>query len=331
MQKTDYRSALALAFVGIVAIGLTAPMVVAQSAEERPRNRFEHDILRDTFGYDETSPASVEFEQMYQGCPSRDCIPSIDDPTYVTADQAGDFLGDEELVIAMDHNGERRAWPIRILDFHEIVNDTIGGDPVAVTWCPLCGSGLAFLRTVNGKVVEFGVSGLLHDSDLVMYDRGGNSLWQQITGEAVMGPALGQKLEEVPTAITEWATWKAAHPDTRVMQPPADSGMDYGDERRYAAYEQSDRLAFPAARRDLSIHPKTVVHGFTIDGMYLAVTEQALEQDKRIETELGQHSLTITRHPDGRVTAEDRQGRTYSAVRSFWFAWFNFHPGTERI
>ena len=251
---------------------------MAQSAEERPRNRFEHDILRDTFGYDESTPAKVEFEHMYQGCPTRDCIPSIDEPEYVDASQAADFLGDDELVIAIAHNGDKRAWPIRILDFHEIVNDTIGGEPVAVTWCPLCGSGLAFERTVDGEVVEFGVSGLLHDSDLVMYDRATNSLWQQITGEAVMGPALGQTLAEVPATITEWSTWKTAHPDTQVMPPPDDSGMDYGDSRRYAAYEESERLAFPAARRDLSIHPKTVVHGFSIDGMHLAVTEKALEK-----------------------------------------------------
>lgn len=319
----------------IIGITLLAPMAVSdafgQSAEERPRNRFDNDILRDTFGYDESSPSSVKFSHMYQGCPARDCIPSIEDPEYVEAEQAADFLGEDELVIAMAHNGDKRAWPIRILDFHEIVNDTIGGDPVAITWCPLCGSGLAFERKVDGEIVEFGVSGLLHDSDLVMYDRTSNSLWQQITGEAVMGPALGQKLKEVPATITEWSTWKASHPDTRIMLPPSDSGMEYGDKRRYAEYEQSDQLAFPAARRDLSVHPKTVVHGFSIGGRHLAVTEKALEDNPRIEAELGEHSLTITRHADGRVTARDEQDRTHTAVRSFWFAWFNFHPGTERI
>ena len=331
MHDLNKKHLIALA-LGVAAIGLSMVSgAIAQSAEERPRNRFEHDILRDTFGYDESSPSKVEFVHMYQGCPARDCIPAIDDPEYVGADQAAAFLGEDELVIAMTHNGDKRAWPIRILDFHEIVNDTVGGDPVAVTWCPLCGSGLAFVRRVDGEFVEFGVSGLLHDSDLVMYDRATNSLWQQITGEAVMGPALGQTLEEVPATITEWSTWKTSHPDTQVMLPPNDSAMDYGDSRRYAAYEESERLAFPAARRDLSIHPKTVVHGFSIDDMHLAVTENALEESPRIETELGDHSLTITRHQDGSVTASDQRGQTHTAVRSFWFAWFNFHPGTQRI
>jgi len=321
---------LIIATVTMLALAVCAD-ALSQGDEERPRNRFDHDILRDTFGYDESTPSKVEFEEMYQGCPKRDCIPSIDNPEYVDAGEASDFLGGDELVIAIDHNGDKRAWPIRILDFHEIVNDTVGGDPIAVTWCPLCGSGLAFDRKVDGQVVEFGVSGLLHDSDLVMYDRATNSLWQQITGEAVMGPAIGQTLEEVPATITEWSTWKQAHPGTKVMMPPADSGMNYGDSRRYAAYEESERLAFPTARRDLSIHPKTVVHGFTIDGMHLAVTEKTLDDSPELQTELGAHSLTIERHDDGRVTATNGDGNTYSAVRSFWFAWFNFHPGTQRI
>ena len=315
----------------LVMIALTMTETAAQEENERPRNRFDHDILVGTFGYDESTPSKVDFQHLYQGCPARDCIPSIDNPQYVSAEQASEFLGGDELVIAMDHNDDKRAWPIRILDFHEIVNDTVGGDPVAITWCPLCGSGLAFRREINGDIVAFGVSGLLHDSDLVMYDRTTDSLWQQITGEAVMGPAMGQTLEEVPATITEWSTWKSEHPGTRVMDPPSDSGMDYGDSRRYTAYEESDRLAFPAARRDLSIHPKTVVHGFTIDGMHLAVTESALEKTAEIETGLGDRSITISRHRDGRVTAVDDQGRSYTAVRSFWFAWFNFHPGTDRI
>jgi len=321
--------------IGILAAILTgmafaATGAIAQNEQEQPRNRFEHDILVETFGYDESTPAAVDFEYMYQGCPARDCIPSIDDPEYVSADEAARFMRDGELVLAIDHNGDRRAWPIRILDFHEIVNDTIGGDPVAVTWCPLCGSGLAFRRELGGEVVEFGVSGLLHDSDLVMYDRKTNSLWQQITGKAVMGPAMGETLQEVPATITEWATWRSAHPETRVLAPP-DSGRDYSHSRPYAAYEKSDRLMFPAARRDLSIHPKTVVHGFTIDGQHLAVTDKALHENDRIETSIAGRDLTVTRNPDGSVTAVDDAGREHAAVRSFWFAWFNFHPDTRRI
>lgn len=325
-----HQITIGIAAAMLAGLALTATGAAAQEENDQPRNRFEHDILVETFGYDQNTPSTVDFGDIFQGCPARDCIPSIDDPEYVSAEKAARFMREDELVMAIDHNGDKRAWPIRILDFHEIVNDKIGGEFVAVTWCPLCGSGLAFRREVGGEVVEFGVSGLLHDSDLVMYDRKTNSLWQQITGEAIMGPAMGETLQEVPATITEWATWKSAHPKTVVLSPP-DSGRDYAHSRHYAAYEKSDRLMFPAARRDLSIHPKTVVHGFSIDGQHIAVTERALEENERIETRIGDQTLVITRNSDGSVTAVDGAGREHTAVRSFWFAWFNFHPDTRRI
>jgi len=312
----------------LAAVLFLAPM--AHGQEEMPRNRFDHDILVETFGFDETTPASVEFERLYQGCPARDCIPSIDEPEYVSAEAADAYVAADELVMAIEHNGDKRAWPIRVLDRHEIVNDVIGGDPIAVTWCPLCGSGLAFRRELDGEVVEFGVSGVLHDSDLVMYDRTTESLWQQITGEAIMGPALGKTLDEVPVTITTWKRWREAHSDTQVLSLDTGFEIDYGDQRRYADYEQSERLPFPPSRRDLSIHPKTVVHGFRIGGRYLAVLDDSLG-DGPVEAALGDLRLTIRRAADGSVHAEDQRGRRYSATRLFWFAWFNFHPGTERI
>jgi len=324
-------SVAAILIGGVVGLSFLASPALGQADEERPRNRFDHDILVETFGFDEQTPATVKFDSLYQGCPARDCIPSIDEPRYVPADQAASFLGDDELVMAIEHQGVKRAWPVRILDFHEIVNDTIAGDPIAVTWCPLCGSGVAFERRVDGEVVELGVSGVLHDSDLVMYDRKTESLWQQITGKAIMGPALGGSLKQVPVTMTTWENWRASHPDTTVLSPETGFDMDYGDSRRYADYEESDRLAFPAARRDFSVHPKTVVHGFRIDGKALAVTDALFDENDSVETTLGDKKLTIRRHDDGAVTATDKNGETYASTRLFWFAWYNFNPDTTRI
>ncbi len=314
------------------ALAMTLLVVHNASAqdEERPRNRFEHDILAETFGFEENSPASVAIADLYQGCPERDCIPSIDKPKYLSAGEADSYMNDDTLVMAIDHKGDRRAWPIRVLDFHEIVNDTIGGDPIAVTWCPLCGSGLAFERTLDGEVIELGVSGVLHDSDLVMYDRKTQSLWQQITGEAIMGPALGKRLQEVPVTMTEWGRWLETHPDTRVLSLDTGFDRDYGDTRRYDAYEQSDRVAFPVANRDLSVHPKAVVHGFTVDEKHLAVMDTSLDEGN-LKHVFNGLALTIRRHEDGSVTATDPDGNTHHATRLFWFAWFNFRPDTERI
>ena len=312
-------------------LALTA--VTTRAAEpqpEQPRNPFDHDILVESFGYGPETPSLVAFDDLYQGCPARDCIPSIDDPNYMAGAKA-DFLGDDELILGLEIGGEPVAFPVRILDHHEIVNDTIAGQPVAITWCPLCGSGVAFEPIIDGAVVEFGVSGVLHDSDLVMYDRATNSLWQQVTGQAIMGPRRGDRLELLPLTMTDWATWREAHPDTRVLSIPTDSGRDYGGERRYDAYDQSERLAFPVSGRDLSIHPKSVVFGFDIDGEALAVFEERLDADARIITQLGAGELVIERRQDGSVRATDSMGNEHAPIRLFWFAWYNFHPETARL
>jgi hypothetical protein len=302
----------------------------ACAQDERSRNPFEIDILTETFGYGPDTPSNVDVEQLYQGCSRRDCIPSIDEPQYVPASEAN-FLSDSDLILGLNIAGDQRAFPIRILDYHEIVNDAIGGQAVIVTWCPLCGSGLAFEPRVKGEIVEFGVSGLLHDSDLVMYDRKTESLWQQITGEAIMGDQLGQTLTQVPSTMTDWKTWRTSHPDTHVLSPQTGFQRDYFGRTAYSGYKESDELMFPASRRDFSVHPKTVVFGFELNGVSLAVEEATLEQQRQISFQHQDRSWTIRRAEDGTVTATDARGRSHTAIRLFWFAWYNFHPGTQRL
>jgi len=297
--------------------------------DERPRNRFNHDILTETFGFDESTPASIDTEELYQGCPRRDCIPSIDTPEYESVDAADQWLADEALVMTIAIEGDARAFPVQILDRHEIVNDTIGGRPVAVTWCPLCGSGVTFDRRIDGEVVEFGVSGLLHGSDLVMYDRASESLWQQITGEAIMGPKLGATLEMLPLGFSEWGEWSQSHPEGLVLERPAKWGIDYA-RRPYGDYDESDSLMFPAENRDFSVHPKTVVYGFDFAGDKLAVMEDSLDDDE-MKLDFRGRSLTIARQADGTVVAEDGEDGRWTATRLFWFAWYNFNPETARF
>jgi hypothetical protein len=164
---------------------------VASAADGRT---FETDILADTFGFGPQTKRAVDLADLHQGCPARDCIPSIDNPVFVAADAAG-FLSDDDIVLAIEHGGEARAYPARILNLHEIVNDTIGADPVAITFCPLCGSGLAFRRVVDGEVTELGVSGVLYNSDLVFYDRNTGTLWDQVEGKGIVGPMTGATLD----------------------------------------------------------------------------------------------------------------------------------------
>ena len=156
-------------------------------------------------GFD-LSNASIPRDDIFRGGPPRDGIPSIDDPRFV-ASSSVDYLDDGDIVIGFAQGGTARAYPTRILVWHEIVNDEVDGEPIAVTYCPLCGTAMVFRRSVGGRQRTFGVSGLLYQSDVLMYDRESESLWSQLAMRAVAGPAEGTELEWLPS---EHMTWKAS-------------------------------------------------------------------------------------------------------------------------
>lgn len=290
---------------------------------------FDTDILADTFGFDESTPKLVALEDLHQGCAARDCIRSIDDPKYVAADAAS-HVADDDPVIAIGLNGDNRAYPARIMDRHEIVNDTIGGVPVAITWCPLCGSAVGIHREIAGEVTEFGVSGLLYNSDLVFYDRSSETLWDQIEAKGIVGARTGQTLELVPVTMTTWARWRAAHPDTRVLSLDTGFEIDYSTDP-YARYRGSDGIMFPVSSKDDRIHPKTVVYGFDIDGRTIAYTESLLESGGEHAHSSGDLKLVAEMNDDGSVTARDQNGGHHTPTRLFWFAWYTFHPDTGLV
>ncbi|MCI0777591.1 MAG: DUF3179 domain-containing protein [Chloroflexi bacterium] len=156
----------------------------------------------------------------------KDGIRSIDNPDFVSAADAGDDMSDFEFVIGVEIDGDVRAYPITVLSRHEIVNDTVGGTAIAVTYCPLCFTGIVYDRTVDGVLLEFGVSGKLIMNDLVMYDRQSDSLWQQILGEGLTGRYKGTRLTPVAATQTTWAQWRTAHPETLVLDKKGGYGGD---------------------------------------------------------------------------------------------------------
>ena len=304
--------------------------MVAFSSDAMAQRTFETDILAETFGYGEGTTSAVDLDDLHQGCDARDCIPSIDDPKYVTADDAT-HVDDDDIVLAISLKGYNRAWPAQILDVHEIVNDIIAGMPVAITWCPLCGSAVGVRREIDGKVTEFGVSGLLYNSDLVFYDRRTNTLWDQIEAKGIVGPLTGTELELIPVTMTRWGRWKAAHPDTLVLSRDTGFDFDYGRDR-YAAYRGSNNLMFPVAERDRTVPPKTVVFGFDIAGEKVAVTEERLHASTVVSHVISGKSFDIRLADDGMVTMSSADGETqFTPVRLYWFAWYTFHPGTALI
>ncbi|MEN8097669.1 MAG: DUF3179 domain-containing protein [Chloroflexota bacterium] len=182
------------------------------------------------------SKKTIDFTELLAGGPPRDGIPSIDQPTYETYDEASEWLASNEPVLVINLNQEAVAYPLQILLWHEIVNDVVGGVPVAVTYCPLCNSAVVFERTIDGRVTEFGVSGLLRHSDLVMYDRYSESLWQQLTGEGIVGAHAGSELEIVPSSIVSFADF-AAFPDGLVLSRNTGYGRPYG-RTPYRGYDE---------------------------------------------------------------------------------------------
>jgi len=298
------------------------------AAHAGAQRSFEHDILAETFGFDETTKKSVALDDLKQGCPARDCIPSIDSPKFVSADEA-DHVADDAVVIAISYGGKHRAYPARILDHHEIVNDTIAGEPIAITWCPLCGSAVGVRRTVGGDITEFGVSGVLYNSDLVLYDRATETLWDQILAEGIVGPMSGEKLELVPVTMTRWSRWREVHPDTLVLSTDTGFEEDYSADH-YGKYRDSENLMFPVSKEDGRIHPKSVVFGFNIDGQPVAYTEDLLQEHVIYEYDFFGDTHVVTMHDDGTVTLQ-RGGVVFEPIRLYWFAWYTFNPQTELV
>ena len=312
----------------ILCVCLTA-MLVSLSLAPLTASAVEPELLEKQFGYSDDTVYTVPTEELMRGCPRVDCIPAIDQPEFISAD-AVDFIADDDLVLALEIEGDARAYPMVIMDRHEIVNDEVGGVAVAITWCPLCGSGLVFARNVGEQRLDFGVSGYLHNSDLVMYDRQTRSLWGQISGEAIAGPLAGKTLNQIQATITEWAIWREAHPDTRALSTNTGSGMRYQGSA-YTDYEKSDQLMFPVKIREFGIHPKTVVFGLQHNDEALAVIGDHLQDHSPITTELGGEAITISLAADGIARAETAEGAAINTTRLFWFGWLNFNPETRLI
>jgi len=173
------------------------------------------------------SKSTVPFDEILSGGPPKDGIPSIDNPKFVPVSQAENLFPTEP-VIGLSIDGDARAYPLRILTWHEIVNDTVGGTPVAVTYCPLCNAAIVFDRRVEGQATTFGTTGKLRKSDLVMYDRATESWWQQFLGEAIVGAQTGKRLKMLPARLESWENFAARFPEGQVLVPTNPNMRSYG-------------------------------------------------------------------------------------------------------
>jgi len=318
----------------------------------------------------EQEKSIVPLDQIVSGGPPPDGIPSIDNPKFISVQEASKFLEDSELVLGLNINGDIRVYPLQILVWHEIVNDEVGSNPIAVSYCPLCFTNQVFNRTIDGQeVVEFGTSGKLYNSNLVMYDRTSKSLWSQAMAEGIVGKYAGTKLERVPFDVAYWKEWKQLYPDSKILSRDTGSNRPYGVDPYGDYYTNSDVL-FPISNRDDRLGLKEIVVGFENKGQYKAYKLQEIEDNKVINDQVNGKSITLfssypfmiraydpiaqgqtlefTYNPksknfldeqtgsewnfEGKAISGQMKGKQLTRLpfdEGFWFEWVAFHPKTE--
>jgi Protein of unknown function (DUF3179) len=313
-------------------------------------------------GFDKTDPAKmkIRLEEIVWGGVQVDGIPALDDPKLISA-KAADYLRENDLVFGVSINGDHRAYPLRIMGWHEMFNDTIGGVPVALAYCTLCGSGILFETKLEdrAKPLIFGSSGMLYRSNKLMFDRETDSLWNQFTGEPVSGKLVnsGIKLKIRPVTITSWKNWLASHADTKVLSLDTGFKRDYGSGVVYQDYFSSPDLMFPTSVRDESkvkrkdyvfgIRELNVARAWPVDSFSKTPVindkfngrKVVLIGDAQTRTvrayERGEHTFSESNDPDVLTSGNDRWAITedeliapdgtklarLSGHVAYWFAW----------
>ncbi|WP_433623937.1 DUF3179 domain-containing protein [Halomicrococcus sp. NG-SE-24] len=313
MDRRQYLAAFAAAVSG----GCAAPGTTGGSDESTTANAAEYPMPDDL---------PVPETELERGA-LRDAIPAITDPAFgadwsgVAVEVRNEFgeyaatprLADGDRVVGVERDGRARAYPLRVLVWHEVVNDAFGG-PLLVTYCPLCGSSLVAKRLVRGEETVFGVSGQLWWSNLVLYDRATDSLWSQLAATAIRGPVTGDWLTLVPSTLTTWADWRDRHPDTEVLRPPPESGSVVGRERAvrdytfdpYGAYRTNDRVGLGGTFAG-DLHPKTQVLGIAANGRARAYPFPAVERAGVVNDAVGGLPVVVAVTPDGTLVGYDRR------------------------
>jgi hypothetical protein len=294
----------------------------------------------------EVSKHLVPLDEFQPGGPPKDGIPAIDAPRYTRAEDV-DFLEDREPVIVVEADGETRAFPIQILMWHEIVNASFGDVPIAVTFCPLCNTAIAFDRRIDGRVFDFGTTGKLRDSDLVMYDRQTESWWQQFSGEALVGELAGKKLDQLPARILAWSDVRRDHPSSLVLDKDTGFFREYGA-NPYAGYDSIDSSPIFATRNsdDDRLPPKERVVYVEVGDEVFAVPFSSLAKERTIAIETDGGELAV-RWRSGVASPLDEPtvagGRDVGAAtvlldgepipfsEPFWFVVAAFRPDIEIV
>lgn len=268
--------------------------------------------------------------QIFSGGPDKDGIPSINDPKFIKVGDA-DFMEDDDRVLGITIGRASKSYPIKILNWHEVVNDSIDDVFFSITYCPLCGTGMAFDSNVSDQLFSFGVSGLLYNNDVLLYDRQTGSLWSQLLSKSVSGKHKGHSLKMLPVLHTSWADWKRHYPSSLVLSKNTGYWRAYGRDP-YQGYQESEQLYFPVFNKaPAKYHPKERVLGLAVGNVYKAYP--FIELNKK-DTEVFNDEVDgkifdihwNKKHQSGYILNDE--GVMVAIVQSYWFAWYAFHPET---
>jgi hypothetical protein len=354
------------AVIAWLVLALYMPPMLHSLEEDRLEKRFISSSNSDQIQTTDGIKHIVPLDEIKSGGPPKDGIPSIDNPKFVKAQEA-QFVSPDDLVIGLRLNGETRAYPLSILVWHEIVNDKFGDIPVAVTYCPLCFTTQVFDRRVNTEETEFGTSGKLYNSNLVMYDRNTDSMWSQALGKSITGELTGYELKKIPFDLARWSDWKKLHPDTLILTTDTGFSRPYGSDP-YGDYYTNSQIFFPVKNSDNRMYPKEMILGFDNNDTFKAYTLTDVESQKIINDSFGDKKLVLVAIAPFTVHAFERtvEGQTLEFVLGkdgiidkqtnsewnydglaisgqlkgkhldrisfnpgFWFEWAAFHPNTE--
>ncbi len=287
-------------------------------------------LLADVKNGFDLADSIIPHNLILQGGPPRDGIPSIDNPKFLTPDLVN-YMKPQELVLGVVIAGQAKAYPIHILNWHEIVNDRIGSRHFVVSYCPLCGTGMVFSAMRNGSLMTFGVSGLLYNSDVLLYDRQTNSLWSQVMRKSISGKLKGTQLKQIAAMHTTWENWLKRYPQTKVLSRETGATRNY-DRDPYSGYEFSQHTYFPVTNKaPRDYHPKERVLGVTVNGVFKAYPFVELAKNNKIKFADSIAGKKLNIHWDKKNSTSwvtDNKGREYPVTVAYWFAWFAFHPET---
>jgi hypothetical protein len=261
----------------------------------------------------------------------KDTIPALTNPAYESGSSSLTWLKKEDRVIGVAINGDVRAYPLKIMSWHEAINETIGAENVLISYSPLCGSGAVFMRDLDGQTLTFGNTGALYESCTVFYDSESNSYWWQVNGQSIRGPNIDKKLTLASSVVTTWGEWYKANPNSQVLSVNTGHSRDYLTDP-YNDYYALDNSAFPASVKDDRLPAKELVVGIEVNGKYKAYSAKQLAGSK-IEDNFEGQSIEVIANADGKsaqVYFVNGSSRTIPPqTTAFWFAWSTANPQTE--